>query len=310
MLDVMLEMPEHIVDAFDNYGTDISFRGFKKIVCAGMGGSGVTGAIIKAMADFPVSVYNDYKVYEEIGPKTLLVIISYSGNTEEVLEVYKEGIKKKCMMLGIASGGKLLKMCRKDGVRCARIPAGFEPRAAIAYLVFSLARVLQNSGALNISIEGLSSLMNEGYFTEKGEEIAKAIRNKLPIIYSSERFRAVAYRWKCELNENSKIWAISNVFPEANHNEILPLTRKKDVIVIMIKDKDDDKRVQKRMDVVKKIAEKNKVDVVVIEPKGQDIPERVFSTVYLGDLVSCYVARNHKVDANDMKILEDFKKMI
>ncbi len=310
MLEVIKEMPEQVVDAFNNYAKDVSFNGFNKIVCAGMGGSGVTGAVIKAMADFPVSVYNDYRVYENIDSKTLLVIVSYSGNTEESLEVYEEGVKKGCKICGITSGGKLQKMCEKDNIEYVKIPEGYEPRAAIAYLVFALARVLQNSGVLDVNIEGLSALMNEGYFDDKAKEIAKAIGNKLPIIYSSEKFKAVAYRWKCDINENSKMWGISNVFPEANHNEILPMTKQKDVFIVLIKDKDDDKRVKRRMEVIEKIAKKSKVGVMIVEPKGENIVEKVFSTVFLGSLVSCYLAKNHKVDANEMELLEDFKKML
>lgn len=310
MLDVVLDMPNQIIGAFD-YGKELSFKGFNKIIAVGMGGSGISGNVLKAMIDFPVSVYNDYKVYEPIDSKTLLFVISYSGNTEETLEIYKDALRKKCKICAITSGGKLLRMSSKNKNACVVIPEGFEPRAAIVYLVFPMLRIMQNSGIIRkVDIKSLSTLMKRDSFVNDAKEIASNIGSKMPIVYASERFKVVAYRWKCQFNENTKLWAIYNVFSEANHNEILPLTRNKNVYVIMVKDKDDHKRIKRRMDVIKRIAEKSRVKSIIIEPKGKNIIEKVFSTIYLGDLVSCYLAKNHNIDADEMKLLEDFKKML
>lgn len=309
MLDIVLDMPNQVVEAF-NYGKELSFKGFNKIIAVGMGGSGISGNVLKATVNFPVSVYHDYKVYEPIDSKTLLFVVSYSGNTEETLEVYKNALKTGCKICTVTSGGKLLDLSSKNKNACIILPGGIMPRAAFPYLVFPMLRVMQNSGILKVNIRSLSNLMKKASFVNDAKKIASNIGNKMPVIYSSERLRAVAYRWKCQFNENTKLWAISNVFSEANHNEIIPLARQKNIYVVMIKDKDDHKRVQRRMDIIKRIAEKNKVKSIIIKPEGKNIVEKVFSTVYLGDLVSVYLAKKHKVDPSEMQILEDLKKML
>jgi len=71
---------------------NLSYENFKNVVLAGLGGSGIAGRIVKtyfqALAPLPIEVISDYKLPNYVDDKTLVILNSYSGNTEETLSAY------------------------------------------------------------------------------------------------------------------------------------------------------------------------------------------------------------------------------
>jgi glucose/mannose-6-phosphate isomerase len=138
---------------------------------------------------------------------------------------------------------------------------------------------------------------------------------KLPVIYASNNFYSVAYRWKCEINENTKIPAFCNKFPELNHNELngfLNLNKiNLPVHVIILQDQDDHRRIIKRMETTRKLIKEmtnDSVKFTEITIRGDSILTKMFTTIYIGDLVSYHLAMNYATDPTPVDIIEKFKK--
>ncbi len=296
-----LELPKGMALSYD----------INNIVVCGMGGSAIGGDLLKTYLNqtMPVIVNKDYELPQFVSENSLVFLVSYSGNTEETLSCYKDAIKKGAKVVAISSNGKLAEQCKKT----IRIPAGMQPRAAIAYLFFPMIGMLHNSGIIEVKNEELNEMLNTikdvHYYDEAGEALAKKMKNKIPIIYSSRLLEPIAYRFKTQINENSKLPAFHHVFPEMNHNELVGYKNmdRKIFITILIRDKEDHPRIKKRMDICRDIFEK-RVDVEEIETKGDYLLSRMFSAIYLGDFASYYLAVLNHEDPTPVNIIEYLKK--
>ena len=313
MLQVIKDFPKQCREALDlPRGISVSGEVTSIVVC-GMGGSGVGGDLLKTYlheTKIPVFVVKDYKVPEFVDKYTLVFAVSYSGNTEETLSAFRDAKAKGAKIIGITSGGRLAEECAK----AIKIPSGLQPRAALGYLFFPMLGVLHNSDIVDVKNpelnEMLSALKNVQQFNDEGEALAKKIREKIPIVYSSQLMEPVAFRWKTQMNENAKLPAFYNVFSEMNHNEIAGykgMDRK--FVAVLLRDKKDNERVRKRMDICKELMEQRS-NVEEVKIKGESLLARMISGIYLGDFVSYYLAMWNRVDPTPVEIIEDMKKKL
>jgi glucose/mannose-6-phosphate isomerase len=240
----------------------------------------------------------------------LVFAVSYSGNTEETLSAFKDARSRNAKIIGITSGGKLSEECEK----VIKIPSGLQPRAALGYLFFPMLGVLHNTNIIRVKNDDLNEmmdiLMDTEKFTNEGEELAKKLKEKIPIIYASEALGALAMRWKTQINENAKMPCFYNVFSEMNHNEIAGykgMDRK--FVAIMIRDNYDNERIKKRMDICQEIMEVT-TDVEEVQTEGECLLSRMFSAIYLGDFVSYHLALWNRVDPSPVEIIEGMKKKL
>lgn len=285
---------------------------FNKIAVCGMGGSGIGGDILKAyMANTSVAVFvvKDYDIPDYVDNETLVFATSYSGNTEETLSALTQAKNRGAKIVAITSGGQLSNFADT----LIKIPSELQPRNAIAYLFFPMVGVLFNSGIIDVKNNELSEMLkvlsDVTYFDEKGQELARKIKDKFPVIYSSARMEPAAYRFKCEINENAKHPAFYHVFPEMCHNELVgfqSMERSK-YLVIMLRSALDHERIRMRMDICKKIFEET-VDVEEIKALGDSFFSKIFSTIYLGDWTSYHLAVWKRIDPTPVYVIEDLKK--
>ena len=282
------------------------------IVIAGMGGSAIGGDILRSMSSkIPVFVVRDYNLPDFVSENTLVFAVSYSGNTEETISAFEDAQRKKAKIIAVTSGGLISTMAKK----VIKVPQGIMPRAALGYLFFPMLGVLVNSRLIAVSDdeikEMLDVLSDVEYFKAKGQEIAQKINSRTPLIYSSELLKPVAYRWKTQLNENSKVASFCHSFSELCHNEIVGYqTAKRDRFVsIFIRDLQDNERIKKRMNITKDII-LTKVDVEEVFTKGGSLLARMFFAIYLGDFASYYLALSNKIDPTAVSVIENLKKRL
>ena len=314
MLQVLKDFPKQCREALSlPKGISVS-DDINNIVVIGMGGSAIAGDLLKAFllssGKVPVHVIRDYKVPSFVDKNSLVFAVSYSGNTEETLSALKHAQSKNAKIIGITSGGRLAAECSK----LITIPAGLQPRAALGYLFFPMLGVLHNSGIIRVRNEELNELVSVlnkvDNFNNLGESIAKKIKDKTPIIYSSEALGPVAMRWKTQINENAKMPAFYNVFSEMNHNEIAGYRGMgNNFAAVLIRDKHDNDRVKKRMDICKQLMEQ-RINVIEAETQGNGLLARMFSSIYIGDFVSYYLAMWNRVDPSPVEIIEGMKKKL
>jgi len=286
-----------------------------KILIVGMGGSSIAGELLKTYLEdicpLPIFVVRNYTLPKFIDDKTLCFACSYSGNTEETLGAYREARKRNCQIVVITSGGKLMKAAEADRLQIVPIPKGIQPRAAFEFCFFPMLATLENARIIPPQSKHVKEVVNQlrkpGY-GKIAKDIAQKIYGQTPIIYASEKFSEVAYRWKTQFCENSKILAYHHVFPEMNHNELTGFENPQGKFhVILFKSVLDHRRVQKKMKICEKIF-KRTAGLTVFNLKGQNLITEIFSATYTGDLVSYYLALMYKVDPSPVKLVEELKK--
>lgn len=304
MLDTVKKFPEQAEESL-KLKLDFEFEGIKNVAVAGMGGSAISGDILKHFSKIPFFVLRDYEIPPFIDENTLFIAISYSGNTEETLTCFEKAIKK-CKTLAITSGGKLSEMAENKII----IPSGMQPRAAIAYLLFPLAKLLSKMNVLSqINIEEAIYLIksNRNQIEKVAEKIAHEIEG-IPIIYGHGFASAIARRWHQQLNENAKMPSFSFCLPECNHNELEAWERKLgNFTCIFLRNRNEDGRIKKRFDFMKKIY-KEKAKVVEVFSVGKNDFSRAVSLLYTGDLVSIYKSIIDNIDAEPVNLISKLKE--
>ena len=301
---------------------------FAGLVFIGMGGSGFTGDVIRSLlrneSDIPVDVIKGYRLPGYVNKDWLVIALSYSGNTEETLTAAEEAIKRNCEIIFISSGGRAEQIAKENEKFLIKIPGGFQPRAALGYLMIPLLMLLNKIKLSSISPEDIKSAINmikkmaENYkrnvpFDKNpAKQLAARLGNYLPVIYSFEsEISPVAYRWKCQINENSKTPAFFNEFPELNHNEIVGWERlrktTRDFILVYFKDKDSSERINARIKITAELVRNNFADIIEVEIQGNTPIEKVLSTIFLGGITSVYLALINGVDPTPIEKINTLK---
>lgn len=288
------------------------------VLVNGMGGSGIGGTIISELVSpnskIPISVNKGYSLPGYVNENSLIIISSYSGNTEETIEALNSAIEKKAKIVCIASGGKIIAIAKENKIDYIEIPTGMPPRAAVGYSMVQLLFILYRFGIIDESFkkeleQGISLISKEEEnIKAEAREISEKLLGKLPVIYAPAGSEGVAVRLRQELNENSKALGWHHVLSEMNHNELLAWSEKNDKLaVIFFRNDSDYSRIAKRIDLTKDIIKKYTDTMIEIHSKGNSPLERTIYSIHLGDWISVYLALAKKIDADEMAVIEDFK---
>ena len=316
-LGILYEFPNQIREAA-KLGDRIKLpEGINKIVVAGVGGSALSGLLLQSLLaeeKIPVYVARDYKLPSTVDENTVVFAISYSGNTEEAILMYSDALKKNAQVVVISSGGKLRYYAMEADAKQILIPSGLPQKAAIAYMFFPMLNVLQNNKIIKPKlqeIEGLVNALKPILIKDKAKELSEKLVGKIPLIYTSTNFSPVGYIWKIFFNENAKIHAFHNVFPELNHNEINAYEHMNgDYHVIIIKDQLDHPKIQRRMCIMKDMLHEIKIPVTDMMMKGKFLMTKMFTSIYLAMFTSYFLALRNNIDPYPIHMIEDFKKRL
>ena len=295
----------------------------ENIIICGMGGSALPGDILVTLRPLDVFSYKSYCLPPQARNESLIICISYSGDTEETLSSFNEAFSRKLSVISITTGGKLAELSKKYGIPLAKIPGPkIPPRLALGEMFAALVQVLVNHNILGpeISEEVLKvgTFLKTGGFENQGKKLAKKIFQKIPIIYASRRFREIGWIWKNSLNETAKVLASCNYFPELNHNETvgfwqinkMQISNEKLYVVILRDPEDSHPRILKQMKIAKDLIEEGGVKVEFIDMAGKTMLEKVFSSIILGFWTAYWLALKYKVDPTPVKTIEEFKRRL
>ena len=319
MKDIINSLPEQIESALNLVPKFSSRRKFNRILICGMGGSGISGEICAGLfPKLPIIPNKDYPIPDYVDKKTLVILISYSGNTEETLNNFKIISNKECEQVIISSNGKLLQARSQYKIK---IPQGLPPRGALGYLFTPLPLLLYNFGLLKKSpLPALRHLVKflknrRRMLEKKARMIAPGLKNRIPIIYANSKlFFSVANRWRCQFNENTKILSHINIIPEMNHNEIVGFGRPVDInrylFIILLNDPGAHPRNRLRMKIIKEIIKPVIGHYIEIKPQGKNSLEQSFETIMLGDFLSYYLAQITGVDPMPVKRIDYLKRRL
>ena len=310
--------PSQISQAInDTKDLSINLDKIHRVVIAGMGGSAIAGLIMKDISPhLEIIVERNYFPNAIIDEGTLLIISSYSGNTEETLSYYKHASSFTKNIFGITSGGKLLKLLKNDKHDHCLLPKGYPPRSILGYTLTVLIKLLDEDELLNIINIDLLQEYSDKFSLEDSEvyAIAKKIHTSFPVIITEEDLSSVGYRLKCQLNENSKMLSYNVTLPEMNHNDIVGWESKmidKNLFSLIWIDISWPANI-KRMDITKDIL-KNKISsshhIEIPSDIKNDLSGLFYLINYL-DWLSYWCGNLNDVDIMNIDNIDNLKKSI
>ena len=305
------------IEISKTYKLDLAAKINNVLIC-GLGGSGMGGELVKecirSLITVPLEVCHSYNLPNYVDKNTLVIVCSYSGETEETLSALKESKDKNAQVVGITAGGKL-----KDSLKTNAtviIPGGLPPRAALAYPLVQLLEILRQAklidGELQKSAESyIPTLIEEQpNIVKVAEQALDFSASKKLFFYSEDKFKPLLVRACQQINENSKDLAFYNVVPEMNHNEILAWENNPNLYsVIMFRSKLEYPRNTIRLNVTKEIIEKN-TPVFEISAKGDTFIEQLLYLIHLVDFISLFKAERLQIDADEIKEIDYLKNVL
>ncbi len=308
---------------------NVKYPKVANVIIAGMGGSGIGGELLKDYArdkaPIPIEISRDYTLPNYANRQSLVVVVSYSGETEESLSAFLDAVKRRCKVFCISSGGALLQRAAKLGVPFLRVPTGMPPRAASPYLLVPQLILLEKLNIINGVSEGLEETFRvletvsrenaPGKPAKKNltKSLAIGLNGTVPVIYGFGVYRAVVQRWKQQFNENAKILAKWETFPELDHNEVVGWENAGDLAdcfsTVFIRDSQEPQEVRSRIETTKALMPgmSRKFEVYA---QGEGTLAKMLSTILVGDFTSIYLAVLRKTDPTPVKTINALKKKL
>ncbi len=293
-------------------------RSIHNVLITGLGGSGIGGSIVSQLvaqeATVPINVNKTYSIPGYVNEHTLVIVSSYSGNTEETLSALKEALAKNAEVVCITSGGEALTIAKEQNLNHIVIPGGSPPRAALGYSLTQQFYVLAHYGIIQNNfeqpLEATVQLLSadEEDIRMKAKSIAHSLSGKMPIIYATAPNEGIAVRFRQQLNENSKMLCWHHVFPEMNHNELVGWANgNENQVVVILRHVDDYNRTQTRINISKEIFEEKNAAIIEMYSKGESPIARNLYLIHLCDWVSYYVAEHDGTDPIEIKVIDYLK---
>ncbi|MDQ3108915.1 MAG: bifunctional phosphoglucose/phosphomannose isomerase [Bacteroidota bacterium] len=290
----------------------------KNVLISGLGGSGIGGTITSELAfeasPVPVSVTKGYFIPAFVDQHSLVIISSYSGNTEETLACMEQAISKKAHVVCITSGGKVAELAKQHKLDLIIIPGGMPPRACLGFSlvqqIFICAKHKLLPSSAIIEIENSIALLKseQAFIKSQAESIAKNLHGRTPVIYCTTSYEGIAIRFRQQLNENAKVLCWHHVIPEMNHNELVGWAGgNKEISVVLFCDPDEYERNTYRIKINKDIISRFTPHFTEVIAKGKSQIEKSLYLVHIGDWASVYLAELRGVDAVEVNVINFLK---
>lgn len=328
MFDLAAALPEQVAAAA-TLGAEVEglpeHRDIDHVVVLGMGGSGVAGDVLAAVAapfmPVPVTVVKGYEAPPSIGEGTLCFAISYSGDTEETVEAALAAAAAGARMVVLSTGGALGELARSWGAPHIVLPECPMPRAGIGSVSIPPLVVLDRVGLFPGATQYVADAVDQmkrrrdKLIVDGGpaQDLAREIGRTIPIAYGGDAIGAVAaYRFKCQVNENAKAPAFWAPVPEMTHNEICGWGQHGDVTrqvmtVVRFRHAFEHPQIARRFELTYDVIDEVVHAVLDIEAAGEGALAQLLDLVIQGDFVSLHMAAEAGVDPGPIPVLVDLK---
>lgn len=308
--DSLLNFEKQIAYALETFKPDgIEGRDVQNIVLCGLGGSGIGGRIARGFylknATCPVEVFSDYFLPNYISNKTLVILSSYSGNTEETLDMFDEAQKAGAQIIGVCSGGELLAKLKAGNYPFFTVPTGYQPRMALGFSFSFNLLILGTIFNYNAKAEletAKSLYLNSDLYQQVATTVFESWNSnpKQPVlIFCDEHYAGVAVRFCQQVQENAKGQAYSLILPEANHNATEFIYGNVNSNILFL-NSGLNERTNLRFEFLRKLLSDNGNSVSDLSLKGASLTE-ILKAIYILDWVSIKLSNAKGVD--NMKVL-------
>jgi glucose/mannose-6-phosphate isomerase len=332
MLEATLGMPEQIVDAVagvDKVGGLPAHDEIENVLVVGMGGSGIAGDIAGVIAGplmpVPVLTHKGYGLPAFVNERTLVLAVSFSGDTEETLEAAVEAHAAGGRVVAIARGGELGRFADAAGLALVPVDGAIPaPRAALGALALPVLAVLDRVGLFPGAASWIDAAVDQlrrrrdqlAADANAAEALARRVGRLTPLVYGGGGVGAVsALRWKTQFNENAKVAAFANVVPEICHNEICGWGQNGDVTrqvfeVIELRHDFEHPQIGRRFELVNAVLDEVVADIAEVVAEGEGALAQLLDLMLFGDVVSIHRALQEGVDPGPVPVLDDIKRQL
>jgi glucose/mannose-6-phosphate isomerase len=315
------DFPKHLQDALaiiDSTQLTASNKSIHNVVVTGLGGSGIGGSIVAELVaqycPVPVLVNKDYHLPSFVSKNTLILVCSYSGNTEETLSALSLAQNKGAQIACISSGGKVKEIAEKEGYNCLSMQGGNPPRSMLAYSLSFLLYYFKFYGLVEFKVlEELEQarqllIAEEKSIKQEAQSLAQNLEGTTAHILAVAGSLGVATRWRQQLNENAKMLCWQAEIPEMNHNELVGWEGgNASFSAVFLRHKTDFLRNQKRIEIITEIISEKTPHVYHVWSKGQTAIARALYHINVGDWLSFYLSELNQVDVMDIKSIDLLK---
>jgi glucose/mannose-6-phosphate isomerase len=300
----------------------------RAVVVCGMGGSGIAGDVLAAVAGtscpVPVLTHRGYGLPAWVGAADLVIAVSCSGSTEETLSATEEAVRRGCRLLVVGAAGSPVEALAARG-RGVFVPVtqGRQPRATVWALSTPLVVAADALGLLSAGPEVVEATaarledvatrcrLDADHFANPAKLLALELSASLPVLWGTSPLAGVAaYRLACQLNENAKLPAVWGVLPEANHNQVVAFDgpfasssaddlfrdRVDDGVeqtrmrLVLLRDTEEHPQVVRRAAVSVELAEERGIGISTLTAEGASAFERIAFLIATGDWATAYLA--------------------
>ncbi|MFQ5832178.1 MAG: bifunctional phosphoglucose/phosphomannose isomerase [Candidatus Thorarchaeota archaeon] len=295
-------------------------KGIDGICLVGMGGSAIAGEICAAyLSDrsaIPVVTFQGYTLPPFVNERWAVIAVSYSGDTDETLSAFESAQSRGCPTFTFTTGGDLEKQAK--GTPIQKLTTGFQPRAALPLIlsgILPLLEIILNLQRTDLEsaatdLERMSKDWENMPFTPK--QLAKDAMGKIPLFVGWKHLTPVAYRARCQMNENAKVMAFNSELPEASHNEIegtascgeFPL------LPVFLRSTEEDQKTRNRFEATLEIFSKNGCNPMNLELGLRSRIQESLGFTFFLDLVSIELAELRDVDPLEVKRITELKKKL
>jgi len=302
----------------------------QEAVIVGLGGSAIGGDLLRGLllqeCSVPLTIHRDYLVPAFVDANTLVIVCSYSGNTEEALIGFDSALRKGARLVCITAGGELERQALQHGAYLCSYRYAAQPRAALGYALMFLLGVAQSLGwvkdksadvaeAITVMRQWQSEIKEAVPAAQNAAKaLARRLYGRVPVVYGAELLGAVARRWKGQFNENAKVWSMFDELPELNHNSVvgypLPQGWADLTYVVLLASALNHPRVCLRLEITRELLQRNGFAHEVVQARGSTGLAHVLSAVHFGDYVSYYLSMLYEVDPWSIGNIEFVKKRL
>jgi len=299
----------------------------RNIVVCGMGGSAIGGDLLKewlaTSTDVSCEVCRSYSVPAYVGKDSLVIVASYSGNTEESLSMLEDAVRKRAKVATISSGGRLADLAGSHSLPHARIGSGLVPRSSLGFMFGAMVGVIERTGlaevdkqfeeTLRILTQTIACCKASVMTTDNpAKRLAHELYGLVPVVFGYGLSAPVSKRWANQMNENAKVMAFSSEIPEMDHNEIVGWVmdlRSQGFSAVFLEHEISNAALQRRVNATKGMIAK-RTQVHAVYGSGLSPLAQMFSLVAIGDYVSAYLGLLRKEDPSSTQVIEDLKSIL
>ncbi len=332
MLSIVAAFPQHCRDGYRlgrEVGSPATAEGITSIAFCGMGGSAVAGDVLRVLFSdrlaVPVVVVRSSELPAFCGPRTLVFVSSYSGETAEALVCLEAALARQCPVVAVTAGGRLASRADELGIPRVSLPAGFMPRAALGYIALGAVGALERTGLpppLDREVEAaLEELWSVAATCGPGapasvnlaKRLALAGLDRVPVVWGAEGLGSVAAdRWRTQFNENAKVPAWSSSLPELDHNEVVGWSEGTGsrFLVIALRHEGEPADVAARFPLSIDIARRSGARVEEVWASGDPALARLLSLTIVGDFASTYLGIARGEDPTPIEAIARLKRAL